>query len=410
MNINVNNTGKSMVMALDMTASTLVSALGYGKQAHLAALTQQRSGLTPQVADLNTKLSAYFGAVPGLVALNFPDHLTRFDCRNHRLAWAALQTDAFDVAVRNAASQYGAHRVGLALGTSTSGILATEEVLAYRETHGVFAENYDYTATHRMNALTDFCALALAITGPRLTISTACSSSAKVFATAARWFAHDLVDAVVVGGVDSLCLTTIHGFNALGLVSRGITRPLDAERDGINIGEAGGFMLLERAKPEQPGVCLMGYGESSDAYHISSPQPEGEGAAEAMRQALARAGITPSEIDYINLHGTGTPSNDLAESKAIHSVFGEHLPAHSSTKGFTGHTLGAAGITEAVLVELALLNQLLPPNLNLQQVDPALQLNPVTQTRAHKLTWALSNSFGFGGNNASLVFALKEKR
>lgn len=399
-----------MVTALDITASTLVSALGHGKQAHLAAIQQQRSGLRPQVTDLDTKLSAYFGAVSDLASVQLPEGLAHFDCRNHRLAWAALQADAFQVAVTNAASHYGSHRIGLALGTSTSGILATEEVLAYREAHGRFAENYDYTATHRMNALTDFCASALAITGPRLTISTACSSSAKVFASAARWFAHDLVDAVVVGGVDSLCLTTIHGFNALGLVSRGITRPLDAERDGINIGEAGGFMLLERAKPEQLGVCLMGYGESSDAYHISSPQPEGEGAAEAMRQALARAGIAPSDIDYINLHGTGTPSNDLAESKAIHSVFGEHLPAHSSTKGFTGHTLGAAGITEAVLVELALLNHLLLPNLNLQQVDSALQLNPVKQTQAQALTWALSNSFGFGGNNASLVFALKEKR
>jgi 3-oxoacyl-[acyl-carrier-protein] synthase-1 len=400
-----------MIKPLNIRASTLVSALGAGKQAHGEALQAQRSGLKPQVHHLVTKLSAYYGEVVGLEQPCLPAHLARFDCRNHRLAWQALHTDGFIHAVEQACLAYGKQRVGLAMGTSTSGILATEEVLAHRQQQGCFLPSYDYTATHRMNAISDFCAEVLGVGGPRVTVSTACSSSAKVFASASRWIEQGVVDAVVVGGVDSLCLTTIHGFNALGLISRGICRPLDAQRDGINIGEAAGFMLLEAAQlRDATPVQLVGYGESSDAYHISSPQPEGEGAAAAMRQALARAGLRAEQVDYVNLHGTGTLSNDLAEAKAMQSVFSAGLPAHSSTKGLTGHTLGAAGITEAVLVALALDAQMMPANANLQQLDPALGLAPLTQTCYQPLRVALSNSFGFGGNNASLVFALREAK
>lgn len=398
---------------IQITASTLVSSLGVGLDAHRQALETETTGLHPGARTLDTKLDTYFGETIDLP--DVPEHLSQYDCRNHRLAWQALQSDGFVESVARALSEYGAHRVGLALGTSTSGILATEEVLAYQAQHGHFADNYHYEHSHRMNALTDFCAEALGLQGPRLLISTACSSSAKVFATASRWLDHDLVDAVLVGGVDTLCLTTIHGFNALGLISRDIVRPLDAERDGINIGEAGGFMLLERKRETtRPGetllsgirVQLSGFGETSDAYHIASPHPQGDGAYQAMQAALNMAELTPADIDYLNLHGTGTPSNDLAESHAVNSLFGHHKPLLSSTKGFTGHTLGAAGITEAVFCKLALETQQAWANLNLQRLDSALRLTPVRHTQPARLRHCMSNSFGFGGNNACLIFSL----
>lgn len=399
-----------MNQALSISASTLVSALGVGKQAHLESLQNERSGLKLNVNSLTAKLDAFFGEVQGLNELSFPSEWSSFDCRNHRLALLALETDGFRAQVESAKQRYGATRIGLAVGTSTSGILATEEVLAYRESQGKFYGSYDYAATHRMNALSDFCASALGIEGPRLTISTACSSSAKVFASAARWIKYGLADAVIVGGVDTLCLTTIHGFNSLGLISQGITRPLDECRDGINVGEAGGFMLLESAPTKSNQVKLLGVGESSDAYHISSPHPEGAGAVKAMRQALKSANCKASNVDYINMHGTGTSNNDEVEAKAMHTVFEDSLPLHSSTKGFTGHTLGAAGITEAVICELALKHQFAPKSINLQTLDKTLGLQPVIKSQSEELRICMSNSFGFGGNNACLLFGLGAQR
>lgn len=397
-----------------ITASTLASPFGVGKQPLLQALTNGSSGLRAGVQTLNTKLESFYGEVAELAEsrypIEFPAGLADFDCRNNRLALLALQADGFAQAIAAAKQKYGAKRIGIAVGTSTSGILATEQALAHQQQTGKFPANYVYQNTHRMSSLADFCAEFLQLEGPRIVISTACSSSAKVFASADRWLKAGLVDAVLVGGVDSLCLTTIHGFNSLGLISDRICSPLDAARDGINIGEAGGFMLLETASSKlnsetsQAQINLLGYGETSDAYHISSPHPEGAGAAEAMRIALKKAGLQPSAIDYINMHGTGTPSNDLAESKSLRAVFADNLPAHSSTKGMTGHTLGAAGIVEAIICELALRHNLIPANVNLQQLDPELNLQPVSQPTKQNLQICMSNSFGFGGNNASLIF------
>ena len=397
-----------MKKPIQISASTLVSSLGKGRIAHLEKLKKAQTGLTQDVLSFKTKLSAYYGEVAHCDQVQIPDYLSDFDCRNHQLAWLALTTDNFNQAVQKVIKKRGAQRIGLAVGTSTSGILATEEVLAYKAKHGHFHSDYDYQKTHRMDALAEFCAQALAIEGPRLIISTACSSSAKVFATASRWLDADLVDAVVVGGVDTLCLTTIHGFNSLKLISSEITQPLDQNRNGINIGEAGGFMLLEPVQ-EPDKIQLTGFSETSDAYHISTPHPDGEGAKQAMLNALKMAQLKPHQIDYLNLHGTGTPSNDLAEAKAVNAVFNQTLPLHSSTKGFTGHTLGAAGITEAIFCQWALEQQFVPANLNLQQLDPALMLNPVTQTTPALLQHCLTNSFGFGGNNACLIFS-KEKQ
>jgi 3-oxoacyl-[acyl-carrier-protein] synthase-1 len=216
--------------------------------------------------------------------------------------------------------------------------------------------------------------------------------------------AAGLIDAAVVGGVDSLCLTTLYGFNSLGLMSAQPCRPFDAARDGISIGEAAAFALLERVPGslDEDAVLLLGVGESSDAYHMSSPHPEGLGARMAMQAALEMAHLHAADIDYINLHGTATPSNDASEAKAVAALFGSSTPC-SSTKGATGHTLGAAGGLEAVICALALQHGLMPGGVNTQKLDPALPLNYLLDNREQAVSYVLSNSFGFGGTNCSLV-------
>jgi 3-oxoacyl-[acyl-carrier-protein] synthase-1 len=222
-----------------------------------------------------------------------------------------------------------------------------------------------------------------------------------VFASAWRYIESGVADAAVVGGVDSLCLTTLHGFTSLQLVADEPCRPFDAARKGMSIGEAAGFALLER---EQTGVALVGYGESSDAHHMSTPHPEGEGALAAMRAALDRAGLEPAAIDYVNAHGTATPANDRAEDRALVRLFGKTVPV-SSTKGWTGHALGAAGIVEAIVCFLALEQGFIPGTLNTSKVEPGLESAIALENRAARVRHALTNSFGFGGSNCSLVFA-----
>ncbi|HUW39227.1 MAG TPA: beta-ketoacyl-ACP synthase, partial [Rhodocyclaceae bacterium] len=270
---------------------------------------------------------------------------------------------------------------------------------------GALPADFDYRATHNTFSVADFTRRYFGLSGPAVVVSSACSSSAKVFASARRMIASGLIDAAVVGGVDSLCLTTLYGFNSLGLISEQACRPFDAQRNGISIGEAAAFALLERMPENLDGdaVLLLGVGESSDAYHMSSPHPEGLGARMAMQAALTMAGLQPSEIDYINLHGTATQSNDAAEAKAVRHLFGQATPC-SSTKGATGHTLGAAGGIEAVICALALRHGLLPAGLNTRQLDPALELDYLRENREQPVSRALSNSFGFGGTNCSLVF------
>jgi 3-oxoacyl-[acyl-carrier-protein] synthase-1 len=213
-----------------------------------------------------------------------------------------------------------------------------------------------------------------------------------------------IVDAAVVGGVDSLCMTTLYGFKSLELVSIDICRPFDAHRNGLSIGEAAAFALVQR-EPQQVQAWLLGAGESSDGHHMSSPHPEGAGAAAAMRGALAQAGLQPQDVDYLNLHGTGTPGNDAAEAMAVHAVFGNTLPC-SSTKGYTGHTLGAAGALEAAVCVLALQHGFMPAGLNVTTPDPTLQVLYLHEPRQQPLRVVASNSFGFGGSNASLVFGV----
>ncbi|MDO9402199.1 MAG: beta-ketoacyl-[acyl-carrier-protein] synthase family protein [Polaromonas sp.] len=384
---------------------TATSAIGRGLPQTLAALRQRRGGLMPCTFD-TVDLATFIGEVPGVDAVQLPAPLSAFDCRNNRLAFLGLMQDGFADAVAAAARKYGAHRVGAFLGTSTSGILQTE--LAYRRrdpANGALPADFIYGTTHNTFSVADFTRHYLGLTGPAVVVSSACSSSAKVFASARRMMAAGLIDAAVVGGVDSLCLTTLYGFNALGLISSQACRPFDVARDGISIGEAAAFALLERVPEHLDGnaVLLLGVGESSDAHHMSSPHPDGLGARMAMQNALETAQLDAADLDYINLHGTATPSNDAAETKAVAALFGSGTPC-SSTKGATGHTLGAAGGLEAVICALALQHGLLPGGLNTQQPDPALPLNYLLDNREQPIKRVLSNSFGFGGTNCSLIF------
>lgn len=368
-------------------------------------MRERRGGLVPCAFD-TVDLPTFIGEVPGVDAVQLPDNLAAFDCRNNRLAFLGLEQDGFADAVARAVRTHGAQRVGVFLGTSTSGILQTE--LAYRRrdpVDGALPADFRYATTHNTFSVADFARQRLGLAGPAVVVSSACSSSAKVFASARRMLAAGLIDAAVVGGVDSLCLTTLYGFNSLGLMSGRACRPFDVARDGISIGEAAAFALVERLPPhvDDDAVLLLGVGESSDAYHMSSPHPDGLGARIAMQDALAMAHLDPADIDYINLHGTATPSNDVAETKAVAAVFGPATPC-SSTKGATGHTLGAAGALEAVICALALQNDLLPGGLNTEHLDPQLPLDYLLANREQPVRRVLTNSFGFGGTNCALIF------
>jgi 3-oxoacyl-[acyl-carrier-protein] synthase-1 len=385
---------------LPISAYTVTSALGAGRAAHLHALRSGTTGLRKLAFDTNT-LDCWLGEVEGL-GNALTGGFARWDCRNNRLAALALAQDGFEESVRRSRDRYGAARIGVFIGTSTSGVHHTE--LAYRERDA--ATNtlpgwFDHRHTQNIFSVADFVAGWLGLAGPAFAISTACSSSAKVFAAASRAIAAGACDAAVVGGVDSLCLTTLHGFNSLQLVAADICRPADAARNGISIGEAGGFALLD--PDASTAVQLIGYGESSDAYHMSSPEPDGRGAIASMQAALARGGVEPHQVDYINLHGTGTVANDNAEARGVCTVFGTET-ACSSTKGWTGHTLGAAGIVESAISLLAIEHGFLPQSLNTRSKDPAIEAAILLESRNSSVDRVLSNSFGFGGSNCSLLF------
>ena len=369
----------------------------------LAALREQRSGLRPN--DFGRQpLACWIGRVDGAEALDWPAAFAALDCRNNRLAWLGLQQDGFLDAARDAIARYGADRVALVLGTSTASIGATEEAYRRLDAQGRFPAELSNPVLHSPHSLGVFVQSLLGLQGPVFTVATACSSSAKVFAQAERLIRHGVADAAIVGGVDSLCDSVLYGFNSLELVSPEPCRPFDARRRGISIGEAAGFALLEKSAAAPDAPRLIGWGESSDAHHMSSPHPEGLGARLAMGDAMARAGISATQVDYINLHGTATPKNDEIEAQVIADLFPPGTLA-SSTKGWTGHTLGAAGITEAAITLAALQQGLVPGTLNSSQPDPHCGPQVVFENRARPLRIALSNSFGFGGNNACLAFA-----
>lgn len=387
-----------------ISALTATSCLGTGLQATRASLQAQRSGLTPCNFE-TVRLSTYIGQVSGVDAQSLPSNLANYDCRNNRLALLGLSQDGFIEATAQAITRYGAHRVGLFLGTSTSGILEAEVAYRHRDPlTGLLPDAFKYAETLDFFSVASFVRRLLGLEGPTAVVSTACSSSAKVFAMAKRYINLGLIDAALVGGVDSLCLTTLYGFHSLQLTSALPCRPFDVHRDGISIGEAAAFALLEVISDSgNPGsLALLGVGESSDAYHISTPHPEGAGARHAMQAALDDAGLAPLAVEYINLHGTGTPSNDSAESKAVETIFGTKIPC-SSTKGASGHTLGAAGALEIAISALAITQGFMPAGLHCDTLDPICHLNYLRVNSASAPRVALSNSLGFGGTNCSVL-------
>jgi len=360
------------------------------------------SGLVPR--DLVPERSHLFGAVRDPLP-EIPARLARFDCRNNRLALAALEQIRPEL--EGALARFGRARIGVVAGTSTSGVGDAEEAIAVRERTGALAREFDY-AQLEFGGLAGFLAEAAGVRGPAYTLSTACSSGARALATARSLVRLGLCDAVISGAADSLCGLTANGFASLGALSAGITSPCSRNRDGLTLGEGAALFLVTG---DPGGIQLLGVGESSEAHHISAPDPEGNGAEAAMRMALADAGLAPAEIAYLNLHGTGTPQNDPMECAAVARVFGNGV-ACSSTKALVGHGLGAAGALEAAFCWLVLAAREggalpLPPHVFDGERDPAMaQIRlaaPGESVNAGPRPRVLTNSFGFGGSNCTLV-------
>ncbi|MBL8287888.1 MAG: beta-ketoacyl-[acyl-carrier-protein] synthase II [Rubrivivax sp.] len=401
-------------------AFSTVSAAGVGQAALLAALRDGRTKLTPNVST-DPPLATHVGRVAALddeaasrhdAGATLPPQLAeRWDARATRLAWLGLNADDFAEHARQAVKRHGATRVGLALGTSASTIGVTEAAYRQLARDGGFPPAMRQARLNTPHALAMFAAEVLGVAGPAVTVSTACSSSAKVFALAERWLRLGLVDAVVVGGVEALGASLLWGFASLGLLSATPCRPFDRRRDGISIGEAAGFALLERGDEggagEDAAARLIGHGEASDAFHMSSPHPQGLGADIALGAALARAGMAGDAVDYVNLHGTASAKNDEVEAGLVARRYGPRTLV-SATKGLTGHAMGAAGMLEAALCLLALGHGVVPGSTGCEEPeapDPAFGMRLVLAPRAQQIRIAVSHSFGFGGSNAVLVFA-----
>jgi 3-oxoacyl-[acyl-carrier-protein] synthase-1 len=401
-------------MAAYLSALGLNCALGQGKQAVAAALfAGDTRGMRLQrgwVAERALTVGAVPGELPALPAL--PGHPPS---RNNQLLLAAALEIESDLRV--AITRFGAGRIGVVLGTSTSGIEEASQGIGQYLKQGALPASYDY-AQQELAEPANFLSDWLGLNGPCFSISTACTSGARALLSAQRLLNLGICDAVICGGVDSLCRLTLNGFSALEAVSAERCNPFSANRNGINIGEGAALFLLTKEPLAQGStgsattIVLLGGGATSDAHHISAPQPDGLGAQAAMRKALAAAGIQAEQVDYLNLHGTATAHNDAMESQAVQAIF-PHGVACSSSKALVGHTLGAAGALEAAFCWLTLSeynpDQLLPPHIWDGQADPALPaLNlvqpgaPLSGNRPRRL---MSNSFAFGGNNISLILS-----
>jgi len=400
------------IAPLAITAFTATSAAGRGREALARALRTRTGGLIDN-AFSSVPLTCKIGRVGGLEDATLPAATAAFDSRNHRLAWIGLNQDGFLDGARAVVERYGASRIALVLGTSTSSIGETERAYRQLDAQGHFPSSQCRPQVHQPHALGMFVQRVLGVAGPCLTLATACSSSAKVFASAERLLRAGFADAAIVGGVDTLCDSVLFGFNSLELVSNEACRPFDANRRGLSLGEAAGFAILERlpqsGKIHKSTMLLLGYGESSDAHHMSAPHPLGLGAERALDDALARAGLRTEQVDYINLHGTASRQNDTVEAALIARRFPATVRA-SSTKGWTGHTLGAAGILEAAIALIALEQGFAPGTLNTRELDPVCGPQIRIDNSEANLRIALSNSFGFGGNNCCLALACAESR
>lgn len=346
-----------------------------------------------------TPFEALCGAVDSRLA-TLPESIGEYDSRNSRFIYHALLE--LEDALAMARERWGAARIGICAGSSTAAMDEIEAAFFHHAEHGALPTGFDVLSAGSAEGLVRSLRSITKFEGPATVVSNACASSGKAFASARRWLDAGIVDAVLVGGADSLCQMTLRGFKSLGLLCNGPSRPFSAERNGINIGEGAAFALLER---DGEGPRLLGAGESSDAHHMTRPDPEGAGARRAMEAALSSAGVSPANVKYINAHGTGTHFNDAMEARAIRDAMaGESDPFVVSNKGYIGHTLGAAGATGAVCVLEALENQWVPASAGAEPADPELRLNVPSAAVDVDVRVAMCNAFAFGGSNVSLVF------
>jgi len=380
-----------------VTSWAALNGLGASTREVLDGLRGGSASLGPPPADTP------FPTVCGVVSDDLeplPGALRELDCRNNRFIQHALSE--METALAAARDRWGPERLGICIGSSTAAMDEIERAFKRHAETGSVPPGFDVLRHGSGDGLIEVARALSGFAGPAVVVSNACASSGKAFASARRWLDAGVVDAVLVGGADSLCQTTLRGFRSLGLLSEEPTRPFSLERRGINIGEGAAFAILERSGE---GPRLLGTSESADAHHMSTPDPDGRGACLAMQAALTDAGARAADIDHVNAHGTGTPLNDAMEARAIRSVLGDAAdPIVVSTKGYVGHTLGAAGATEAVFVLAALSEGWTPASAGASPVDPELGLDVATEPRDVDLRLALSNSFAFGGSNVSLVF------
>ncbi len=384
------------------TGLGIVNCLGSTYELALKRLRQGDSGLARRQLFSDFAKTPYDGVV-GAVDVESSGGLSPAE-RPRQALLAKLAARQVAPAVERACRRWGGDRVALVMGTSTGGIAASEKAYgAYRQARAI-PQDYSFEKQHAFDGVAQLIMLDLGIGGPVYVVSTACSSSAKALAAGGRLIAAGVCDAVLVGGVDSLCLTTLLGFESLGLVDVAGCRPFAEDRTGITIGEGAAFLLIEREG--RPGAMLLSVGESSDAHHMAHPHPEGRGAEQAMRQALELANVSPSDVGYVNAHGTGTQLNDAIEAAAIARVF----PAQSlvsSTKAFTGHLLGACGATEVAFCVEALTGKVAWGN-GAARTDAGLGIEIVPATATCSTKYVVSNSLAFGGSNASVLLASSE--
>ncbi len=383
-------------MRVAVTAYSACNGMGMRTAQVLANLRDGRHGLAPCRLAVPTPTTC--GALPDDLP-EIPTAAAQGSTRQLQIGWLAYQEIA--AAVAEAVDRYGPDRVGAVLGTSTGGIAYTEDAVFRWHESGRLPEDYRLDR-HAFHDIARLLRSQGGWTGPSFMVSTACSSSGKVFASARRLLRSGRCDAVVVGGVDSLAFTTVRGFQSLHAASPEPCRPFCENRNGMNVAEGAALLLLERDRPS--AVHLSGIGESGDAFHMSKPHPQGRSAILAMRDALSDAGLDAADIDYVNAHGTGTKRNDTAEAHAIATVLGLDVPV-VSTKSYTGHLLGAGGATEAIFAIAAIEQQWIPANLRVEPVDPEIELTLPSERLESPVRHVLSNSFAFGGSNVSLAFS-----
>jgi 3-oxoacyl-[acyl-carrier-protein] synthase-1 len=379
---------------IPITGYSAVHALGGTREEIVAALRAGRSGLEAPRLDLP------FPTLVGTVETPLPElpaKLADWSTRQARLV--AYLIHGLDAELSRLRNRVPPERIGVFLGTSTAGAATTEIAYRHYQRHRAWPDGFHFQRQHPFGAVLDVVRAMTGAAGPGWIVSTACSSSAKTLGSARRLIEEGTIDAAITGGVDTLCEMTLFGFASLGALSAERCRPFSSEAAGINIGEGGALVLLER--DGEPRALLEGVGESSDAYHISAPHPEGAGARLAMERALPE-GCRPEDIDHVNAHGTGTLHNDTAESEAIRQVLGAGVPV-VSTKGYTGHTLGGSGATEIALSITLMEEGFIPMSLGAEPLHPELGINVVCSSTSAKLRRVMSNSFAFGGNNITVT-------